>query len=160
MEVPALPEMRSELKQAAISAAFNFIFLLLCLTLVALYFVFELFMRPLLWAVLIGSFLYPLKRFLVLSIIEWLDHISLKTRAPLLWAVFLAMSKIPEYLFFWLFHKPERVIVLSKTIIAHSGVISLDQGMNAVVALLQWISEVSIMIYCDLSIMIYHDLSN
>jgi hypothetical protein len=129
MEEP-LEHVRNELKHAAPIALGNVLFLLLCLILVALYFVFEIFMRPLLWAVLIGSFLYPLKRSLVLSINEWLEHICQHSRAPMLWALFVVVSKIPERMLFWLFGKPERVITLVLTCVTRSGIVTLDQVMS------------------------------
>ena len=64
------------LKQAFFNAAANIFVLLAILASIAVFYVLELFLRPLLWATLTGSFLYPFKKAATGCVQNWLNCLS------------------------------------------------------------------------------------
>ena len=64
------------LKQAFYNTVANLFVLLAAAAVIALYFVFSPFVRPLCWALLCGTFLYPFKRSLTDTLRGWLKGLS------------------------------------------------------------------------------------
>ena len=64
------------LKQAFYNTAANIFLVLAAAAVVAVYFVFSPFVRPLCWALLCGTFLYPFKRTLTDTLRAWLKGLS------------------------------------------------------------------------------------
>ncbi|ESO88151.1 hypothetical protein LOTGIDRAFT_234712 [Lottia gigantea] len=64
------------LKQAVYTTASNFLILVAIAAVISVYFILEAFLRPLLWAVLCGTFLYPLKRSLTNCIVQWMKGLK------------------------------------------------------------------------------------
>ncbi|XP_060582573.1 transmembrane protein 245-like isoform X2 [Ruditapes philippinarum] len=84
-------EHEKAIKQAFYNTAANIFVLLACATTVAVYFILESFLKPLLWAVLCGAFLYPFKRSLTSALRNWLTSLH-KSETPFL--VGLAVTPI------------------------------------------------------------------
>ncbi|XP_065193852.1 transmembrane protein 245-like [Sycon ciliatum] len=75
-------------KKALYNAAVNVSFILAAAVACALYFVFSAFTRPLLWAVMCGTFLFPMKSAAAATVLDWLASLELTDR-PLLIGVLL-----------------------------------------------------------------------
>lgn len=87
------------------AAAMVFVFIAGCVIL-AVYYVLEPFLHPLLWAVLVGIVLHPFKHICTSEITQWLHYIQ-ESGLPLsLGAIFT-----PLFLFNWLSAKLESVVV-------------------------------------------------
>eukprot|EP01094_Clydonella_sp_ATCC50884_P001797 TRINITY_DN11349_c0_g1_i1.p1 TRINITY_DN11349_c0_g1~~TRINITY_DN11349_c0_g1_i1.p1 ORF type:complete len:879 (+),score=305.11 TRINITY_DN11349_c0_g1_i1:688-3324(+) len=117
------------IRQAVYTGAVHFMLLLAACALVALYYVFEMFVRPLLWATLLGGFLYPIKKVLVETITEWLVSLEQKNRPPPV-GLLLLFLEMPQKLCARLILKRERVIALALIVVAISGTITVDDCVH------------------------------
>ena len=71
------------LRQAFYNTAATLFAVLMCAAAVAVYYVLEAFLKPLLWAILCGAFLHPFKHSLTASVTKWLTGVH-KNDAPFL----------------------------------------------------------------------------
>ncbi|XP_075260267.1 transmembrane protein 245-like isoform X2 [Convolutriloba macropyga] len=84
-------------KQAFFNAAANIFVLLAVLASIAVFFVLEVFLRPLLWATLTGSFLYPFKKAATGSVQRWLKSLT-QSGTPLFVGLILLPFNFINYL--------------------------------------------------------------
>ncbi|XP_063719897.1 transmembrane protein 245-like isoform X2 [Symsagittifera roscoffensis] len=84
-------------KQAFFNAAANIFVLLAILASIAVFFVLEVFLRPLLWATLTGSFLYPFKKAATGAVQRWLKSLT-QSGTPLFIGLLLLPFNFVNYL--------------------------------------------------------------
>lgn len=89
------------------SIAISFLFITGCI-LLAVYYILEPFLHPLLWAVLVGMVLHPFKHMSTSGITQWLKH-TRRSGVPLS----LAAVFTPLFLFNWLSCRLESVVLRS-----------------------------------------------
>ena len=75
--ISLLPRGHEEaMKQAFYNVAAIFLFILMAGATMAVYFILEPFMKPLLWAILIGSILHPIKQKSAVATCNWLSQLQ------------------------------------------------------------------------------------
>ena len=79
---------KNSLQQALFLTAANILTLLTAAAAFSLYYVLQSFLRPLLWAVLLGTFLYPFKQSATVLSRWWVDHLK-TTGTPLMISIAL-----------------------------------------------------------------------
>lgn len=82
------------LKQAFYNTAANVFFLLVCLAAVAVYYILEVFLRPLVWAVLCGTCLFPIKRTLTTAVQNWLSTLHDSSTPLLVGSIFVPIKLV------------------------------------------------------------------
>lgn len=85
------------LKQALYNALALFFLFVCCVAGVALFYVLEPFIKPLIWALLCGSVLHPVKYSLSTAMQGWIDSLSVSS-TPLIFGIILAPVKIVDNL--------------------------------------------------------------
>ena len=88
------------------AVVFSMVGIFLCI-LIAVYFVLEPFLHPILWAVLTGMFLFPFKRASTKRIEDWLRYMDTQ-RLPLVIGVFIA----PVYSLYLIVTRVEKIIIV------------------------------------------------
>ncbi|XP_052804850.1 transmembrane protein 245-like isoform X3 [Mya arenaria] len=88
-------EHEKAIKQAFYNTAANVFLLLACAAAIAVYFILEAFLKPLLWAVLCGSFLYPFKSTLTKTLRNWLNNLH-QSETPFLVGVVITPIKCAD----------------------------------------------------------------
>ena len=116
------------------AAAMVFVFITACVIL-AVYYVLEPFLHPLLWAVLVGMVLHPFKHICTSEITKWLHYIQNSGMSLSLGTVF-----IPLFVINWLSKKLESVVVSNVWTIAKLTV-------GAVVCMALYVLSIPLYIY-------------
>ena len=88
-------EHEKAIKQAFYNTAANIFVLLACAAAIAVYFILESFLKPLLWAVLCGAFLYPFKRKVTNSLKAWLIGLRI-SETPIIFGVIITPIKCAD----------------------------------------------------------------
>lgn len=88
-------EHEKAIKQAFYNTAANIFVLLAFAAAIAVYFILEAFLKPLLWAVLCGAFLYPFKRTLTSLLRNWLTSLS-QSETPFLFGLVITPLKCAD----------------------------------------------------------------
>jgi len=110
---------------------------------VLLYFVFEQFVRPLLWALLVGACLYPIKHKWTKAMRGWLHHLG-STDTPILWGMAVLPLKLPRWIVDFVLDRWERIAVVCCLI----GFLALFEPIHLVV---RWVVMKIIFLLATLS---------
>ena len=129
----------SKQEEAWIQACYNaitllFLFLTGCIVL-AVYYILEPFLHPLLWAVLVGMVLHPFKHMSTSGITQWLQNVR-RSGVPLsLVAVFT-----PLFLFNWLSSNLEKLAIQSWRVVG-------GLALTVLAVLLMYLVNISVFLY-------------
>lgn len=129
--------------QACLNAiALLFLFITGCM-LVAVYYILEPFLHPLLWAVLVGMVLHPFKYISTSGITQWLQYVR-KSGVPLS----LAAVFTPLFLFNWFSQKLEHIALKSWKVVT-------GLALGVIVLLLMYVLSFPIFIYKVLTVLFH-----
>ena len=127
------------LRQAFYNTAATLFALFMCAAAVAVYYVLEAFLKPLLWATLCGAFLHPFKHSLTVYVTKWLNSVY-KTDAPFLLSVvtlpFNTINQLADSFTHFFFAKIKLIAGITVSLVVASilnNFLPIEEVLNGVV---------------------------
>ena len=131
------------IRQAFYNALANGLVVIMSITLIALYFVFEMFLRPLLWAILIGSFIHPIKSTVVNVVDGWIyEQVAVKDSTLTGGIVYLTF-RFPLEIWNHATSRRHRIAAFALTAVCSTKTLSMDMLIDAATSSITLVVHVS-----------------